>query len=301
MGSVQNIFVAGPGRSGTTLLSLVLNSHSQIAVCPETNHLPWLFLHGKAPGFEEQFRDVIRGDEKLAGLKVGTAGYIDEALRAHYSDYTQAIDAFLSWYRLASKPSACIVGQKKNYLDIWPSVLEVYPQAKFVAIFRDCRSTAPSAERNLPGQTLYTAAKSWQHRAAMADLLKAKHPRQYFEIRFEDFVAQPQKVCESLCEFLEVPFEQSMLAHHKTNAQLDGVTKGQEAKHVKTARSIDAKEADAWRERVSSWQIRCVESIARTELKNRGYVTDTNTGLLDALARFTMNIKQIKHTVIRKV
>ena len=54
----QPLFIVGPGRSGTTLLSTLLDAHPEIAIFPET----WMFLILDRLGCTDRFYQSLAAD-----------------------------------------------------------------------------------------------------------------------------------------------------------------------------------------------------------------------------------------------
>lgn len=277
------LFVAGPGRSGTTLLTLVLSAHPAVCLSPETAHLVWAMRQGGEclleGGLLREFRQVVENDAKLHGLKADLSDYHQRVAAYERISVREAVLDFLRSWRDAVKPEASVIGQKKNYLDFWRDLKGTLPEAAIVAIFRDPRSTAVSAARNLPGQSVISASRSWAARAAHAQALAHAHPADYLEIRYEDFVAETEAACRDMCGFLGLDFDPAMLSHHEANRTLQMVTRGQESKHVRTAAPVNAARVGSWREGADPADAALVEMICGPVMESRGYSVELLPGL----------------------
>lgn len=271
------LFVAGPGRSGTTLLTLMLSRHPDISLAPENHFFPGLIKsYGNAAALGKGglawLRRAVAEDDKLHALKCDISPFL-----ARVAEYGEDVPArqvaqdFLADHAAASGHASLWLGQKKNYLDIWPELKAVFPQARMIAIFRDCRDTAFSAAQNLPGQTLASAARSWAVRAQKADAFRKAFPGDYFELQYEKFVAEPEGYCREVCKFLGLPFSPAMLSHHEENPQYDRVLSGHESKHARTAEPVNAQRVARWRRDLSAWDVALIEHIAGPWMIKRGY------------------------------
>ncbi len=121
-----------------------------------------------------------------------------------------------------------------------PALLQLWPKAKFVHIYRDGRDVCLcAAERwkDKPGfkgfpfflyeqpdrvfdtwndDPVITAALWWEWNVRLGrELGRTLGPEMFHEMRYEDLVADPETESIRLCEFLGVPFDTAMLRHEK--------------------------------------------------------------------------------------
>jgi hypothetical protein len=71
----SGIFIVGMARSGTTLLSEILNAHSRIAVSPETHYFRKYWAGEQKSNLE---RRLALAEEFLAGAEFKQFGYTKE-------------------------------------------------------------------------------------------------------------------------------------------------------------------------------------------------------------------------------
>ena len=217
-------FVVGVGRSGTTLLRLMLDAHPELAVPPETHFLPELigrFADGRTPGPADLaeavtthpgWRDfgMTEGDlgAAFAHADPGAAG----AIRAFYSAYA----ARHGKRRWGDKTPVYI-----ESIGVIGSVLG--GQARFIHLIRDGRDVAVSrraravARGREPTPAAYEAS-TWRRRLEAARG-EAKAVEHYREWRYEDLVAQPERILREICAFSELAFDAAMLDYHESAAE----------------------------------------------------------------------------------
>ena len=204
------IFVTGSARSGTTLLRVILSSHSHIYVPPESDFIPRLFL-GRGDARltrQEAERDlrVILGYKRF--FREWRAEPIDPvAFVDTLTERTPAalLDALYGSY--AAQYGACRWGDKSPiYTNYIPLLAQLFPQAQFVHLIRDGRDAALSAldaYRDRFYVDIYFAARSWRARVERARRTGAAlGPSRYMELRYEHLTADPES---ALRERVPVP------------------------------------------------------------------------------------------------
>jgi hypothetical protein len=179
-------FILCPTRSGSTLLRVLLDSHSQI-FAPQELHLRDL--------------DITIGSE-----------YSAKALRA--SGLDERTLRFLLWDRvldreLVQSGKALIVNKTPNDVLIAPDILECWPDARFIFLLRHpgsiARSRHSTREQDSP-------AKNAKMVRLYGDALeKARHQYPGLTVRYEELAGEPERVTRELCAFLGVPWEPTML------------------------------------------------------------------------------------------
>jgi Sulfotransferase family len=204
-------FIIGSARSGTTLLRLILNAHSQVAVPPESRFVTELW-NGEE---EVAVDDLLR---RLAEHRLFRVWELDVAEirrelqdveRARYSDVIEA--AYMLWAR--SKGKTCWGDKTPRYIEQIPLLARLWPEAKFIHQIRDGRNVVLSyADVPFGPKTLGKVADLWAKRVSAG----LAHGRplgsgRYMEIRYEEFVRDPSNQTKTLCDFLGVNFDPDML------------------------------------------------------------------------------------------
>lgn len=222
------IFITGSERSGTTLVMAILGCHSRIAV-PEVSWYyprfrPYLFSYGDLSE-KALFRTLC--DEMAHGLRtpywdmpVNPATFTDEIVaraRNIEQSFAGVVAAMLGRYaEHVNKPRW---GEKTPYnLFYIKEILEDFPNAQIVVIHRDGRDASAEFLESSFGPThIYTAAQLWEMgQCALKPWRNRLGDDQWYDICYEDFVRHPVAELKKLCEFLDEPYEESMLAFHTT-------------------------------------------------------------------------------------
>ena len=224
-------FIVGNPRSGTTLLRHILDSHSQIAFLLES---PWFMnWFEKRMGVDSEgyvtpelvslllpnrrlFRDVDLGIR---------APELAEMIGSGRLPWAKFISILCDRYGQArGKP---LVGNKTpSFVRRIQAMHKLWPEAKFIHIIRDGRDVLLSAREKWKDKTTAPQFSTWHEDEVTTLALwwewnvrlgreagSLLDSNQYCEIRYEALVAEPEKECARLCEFLDVPFEQGMLRH----------------------------------------------------------------------------------------
>ncbi|MDP8903877.1 MAG: sulfotransferase [Chloroflexota bacterium] len=189
------IFIIGCARSGTTLLRLVLDSHSHISAGPETKFLP----------------DMARMIErwKLPAKFGLPREYWLERMREFYgtlqADYMRARGK----RRWAEKSPVYTL-----HLDL---LEELYPDAQYVHLIRDARDVVASTRDRWGYRAGYsTALRKWRRYVTTARAFGAQvGPQRYYELRYEDLVAAPEARMRELIAFLGERWEPRVLDYDK--------------------------------------------------------------------------------------
>lgn len=207
----EPLFVVGMFRSGTSLLYALLNQHPQIALMYEgdLSHLQALFWIPR-----DTTRWIRRWEfwnSALARHKFDTGVIPDgirdlhEAVRAVYIEYAR------------QKKNATVWGCKSpTYYDEVTRLSRVFPNARFVIIWRDlrhiCRSILDAAETspffNRRGMTL-RAILGYHDLKRQCDALVKRGGRVY-QLDYEELVRDPARHMTAICQFLELPYDPRM-------------------------------------------------------------------------------------------
>ncbi len=202
------IFIIGVHRSGTTLLRLVLDSHSHIAVPRESVFLLPL---------SEMWRD----ETALLGL----SGLGFEAEHVLYK-LRELSDYFFNSYAAArNKPRWA--DKSPQYVDCLDFIEKLYgPSCKYLFIYRNGLDVACSIgtrkvfklakpHQDACGDPFLGAARYWSVQCEKMLQFEQTYRERVFTLRYEEFVHAPETIARKLFEFVGAPWEPQVLEFHK--------------------------------------------------------------------------------------
>ena len=207
-------FIVGVGRSGTTLLRLLLDAHSELAIPPEANWLELVLGHiEKIPFDFEACLAAFNSAPSWPDYSI-SPNQLMEILQNHDVDNRgKTLKAIYALY--AFRHGKARYGDKtpKNILRI-ERLSQLIPEAHFVHIIRDGRDVAVSWKNVWFGQGLgiEKLAKMWSDQITGARA-QSKNAN-YMELRYEDLVTNPRVELEKIAAFLQLPFQESQLQFH---------------------------------------------------------------------------------------
>lgn len=210
------VFVVGMGRSGTTLLRMMLTHHPRLAIPYESGFLTG--YQDRAPDFAPLTddahlrrlvetmlaeRNVQRWDHTFSAERIVAAvgeRTVAGVARAIYEDY-------------AAGRSKARWGDKSDYLDRLHVLYEMFPDAQFIHIVRDGRDVALSVMKLPWGPNdIVGAAEWWDAHVRIARRVGAvMGPRKYMEVRYEHLVTRPEHELRRCCAFIGEDYTPAML------------------------------------------------------------------------------------------
>ena len=214
------IFVLGVGRSGTTLLALMLDAHSKIAI-PHESHFMIPYYNKK-----ESFGDLTQNKNKIKLLKsIFNEPYIREwdcQISIDDMDLKSICNlegAICQIYQLYAKHfNKDIWGDKTPiYISDIPILNKMFPTARFIHIIRDGRDVALSIMRMWWGANDFMSAiQYWKDTVYCARKMLNMLPNDRFiELKYEDLVANPKQELSRVVNFLGIEYEDTMLEYSK--------------------------------------------------------------------------------------
>jgi hypothetical protein len=279
-------FVVGVGRSGTTLLRLMLDAHPRLAIGAETHFLPELIRLESEGERGERLVDAIVGARSWGDFGLD-AGELRQ--RAAATDGSAAAIA-RTFYELSAQAAGKPRWGDKTpgYVKRMRPIAGLLREARFVHLVRDGRDVALSRRgRGMGAQKpIAEVADLWQRRIRNARRQARRLRGRYLELRYEDLVADPEPQLRRVCELVELDFDPAMLAHQRRAAErLAQMSGGLGAEGSRRARSgpermsahalaaeapTDAR-VEVWRERMSAEDRAEFERVAGRLLAELGY------------------------------
>lgn len=185
-------------------------------------------------------------------------------LRSQKGSYAQVYDLIMRTLMKKYKPKAKVWGEKTNVC--WgqiPNFLKMFPSGKTIHIIRDPRDVMCSfRDKTYEPNYAYldSAFVSLHSFMAIEKLSKLKN---YYLLRYEDFIRDPIIQTKKLCKFLEIDFEPKMLSNFedKTGGKWECNSSFLKLK------GISPKPIGSWKKQASNIEIYFVEMINKTMTK----------------------------------
>lgn len=265
-------FIVGAGRSGTTLLRLILAGHSRLCVLPET----WYILSLVA---ELPLRGALSEEQVERALHLMTSHYRwpdigipAEEIRdlAAALARPQLVDIIhLVYERYARRCDRPRFGDKTPpYFAIVPQLAELYPDAKFIHLIRDGRDVAVSW-MSLDWPRYYEPEFEWSAVMRMREKYRASPLwERFIEVRYEDLVSDLEGSLRTICDFMGETFESEMLDWQN---RVSLVPAREQYIHPRLANMLSDKRNGAWRETLSGLECFLVEACLYRQLEQLGY------------------------------
>lgn len=265
-------FIVGRGRSGTTLLRAMFDSHPDMAVPPESHCLVRFGRnrgrYERAEGFDTEVfaGDASRvwsrkwglpGDELRVALSSAEPSTVPEAMRALFSAYADRQGK----HRYAEKTPV-------NIMHI-PALGELFSEARFIHIIRDGRDVTLSyLNVDFGADSIGEGAIYWKRAVERGRRDGSRlGPARYREVRYEDLVQDPEATLRDLCGFVDLPFDPLMLRYYERARTV------QASIHATAHRRLSQppKKDREWRNEMRSNDIALFDALAGTTLERFGY------------------------------
>lgn len=262
---MKMFFIVGVQRSGTTLLSVMLEKHPtvlmekkaisfRIVTCFKNLYelLPYNIQHDK----KAFVKWLIKNDDKGSLAELIDYENIDQ-----YATIRELIKG--SIVKKIESENKVIWGDKAPNLQHYLSdLLLLIPEAKILHIVRDGRANAYSTSKR-SYRDLRLSAQQWVDGNIFGivnqDILGTS---QYKMIHYENLLQNPEQESRSICTFLGIPYASEMIS-------LSGDDLGDKKSYVKNF--FDKSKIDKWKTQLSADEVRQVENIQGPLLKKMGY------------------------------
>lgn len=213
------MLVLGVRRSGTTLLRVMLDRHSQLAVPDESYFVPQLASRHRGRVDPDELVEDLRRlptvrewelDPDAVRTRLRPGMSTGEAIGAVYETYA------------AARGKERWGDKTPMYMQYLPVLEGLFPTARYVHLVRDGRDAALSflsmprgivTETWAHPRTAEDFACQWRTEVEAARALGRRVGERYLEVRYEELAAEPDAVLRRVCRHVALPFEEPMLGY----------------------------------------------------------------------------------------
>ncbi len=267
-GASSATFIVGHPRSGTSLLRALLDSHPHLLVIPFETHLfdwarsgdpvtalldrtrLWPTIHRHRPSISrEEVEDVLT---RVFGQTRGPRGRLLALVEG--------------WRELTEAPqNTRWVEKTPRHLYESTTLLRWFPTgARILVMRRDPRDVIASVLKRNPSRTIFQMALTG--RLAHQVVTEHEQDSRFLVISYEQLVQDPGRVMQTVCQFLEVPYDPVVVAPTVLGAEYFGNSGFDSALH-----GVSEAAVGRYRDVLSAPQLERTEALLAPVLSAGGY------------------------------
>ena len=300
-------FVIGTGRSGTTLLSTILNANPEVFCSPESRIVMTYYrdYHDQKSMPAQFSQDLARysgtrmfNENRLKSkqntmwqIEADTFLHFDTAQLSQY-DYPTICKQLLLNIRLGERSNDAvriILDKEPDHTFCVEEILSVFPNAKFLVAQRDYHafglSQKESQKHERKVMNRIQSGYLWNQYNQEVIRLRERYPDKIHVVQYEQLVTNTEQVIRNICTFLEIPFHESMLNPQKqVKIEKQGLNQREEKKLGDLAKPINTSRLEAWKTRLTAQEITILEAICSNTGKQFGYQATQEVSTTQKLA-----------------
>jgi hypothetical protein len=288
-------FIVGVGRSGTTMLRLMLDAHPELTIPPETHFVPELIDAIEAGASPEQAVSGMTAVRQWGDLHTEPEEVLERWRRLDPFEAGPALRAFYEIF--PERQGKSRYGEKTPaYVKNMLKIESVLPEARFIHVIRDGRDVALSRWKRTLGDKdpapASRVAETWARRIRRAQ----RHGRKlshYMELRYEDLVTDTEPNLRRICDYLELEWDPAILRYYEHAAERMAemardlpATAGKPTRpgeermkaHAMTQKPPDPSAMYRWKEKMKPEDVAAFDAAAGDLLAELGYEVHTASG-----------------------
>jgi hypothetical protein len=268
-------FIVGAGRSGSTLLRMMLASHSRLTVPPET----WFLIplvrrfridHPLSADEMERAVSIITGGWSWPDMKLDAHEFQRRVRRLTQPSLRDLVEVVYRWH-MEAEGKVRWGDKTPAYIEILPELASMYPDSRFIHLIRDGRDVAKSTQATgWFGHWLHDNTKAWtealEHHRRWT---RSEFRDRILAVRYEDLVLEMEATLRQICRFLGEEFEPQMLSWEwKVDEQIPA---RERIYHTKLKLKIGSAGVARWKREMSAREAFVSEAFMGSHLTRLGY------------------------------
>lgn len=287
--STSPIFICGPMKSGTSLLTQLLDNHPDLLVMPGDSH----YIHHSGKWDRGQFDEIsafwlkrlinptgkkpfwfIGPDRsQLETFLLYLQYFLSNTSRDIFLCVIMAVDAANAKTSTPHPKRYWVEKTPHNELDA-RELKSRFPNAKFLHILRDPLENIASLKRMSEIRNQNTT--SFEYARLIRKLFRAAEQNQvtfgretYFTLKYEDLVADPERVLDAICGFLDISFHETLL--EPTENGRPGISNSMFPENMVTGRVLDLSKQQRYKELLNKSELKDIVTIVYQDAMRAGY------------------------------
>lgn len=287
-------FILCTERTGSSLLSLMLNLNSEILSPSEEPFALYFYrkyrnkINWSRDDISKYVQEFFLLAEKNTTLYFSERSIFEENLIRHQEilNWSRLVKlTYLHFIDIKDKSNIEVIVDKQiKYFFHLKLLTKLFPESRFIILVRDVRDNIVSKKNrqlNWNQHPLFLAS-IWKDTYQQLHVLK---PSSYIVIRYEDIMSNTQDYLKKICDWINVPFQESMtetegkylaLIEAKRNLLDPKFVEHLLKFHSGLNKPSSTDKIEQYKKNLSQKEIELIENICNKELIQFGYHLTTN-------------------------
>tara|TARA_R110002049_G_scaffold200299_5_gene370988 strand:- start:11797 stop:12861 length:1065 start_codon:yes stop_codon:yes gene_type:complete len=278
--AIPIFFIVGKGRSGTTLLSTILDSHPNVASATESRFLlivwqKYKYLKSWNTENTAQFIEDVKRDILVNYMWEFDNDLYENLQQLPREAQIQDLIKLVYIHRKSTFPKAkitYIIDKNPKYTIFVEKLITIFPDAKFFRLIRDPRDNVTS-QIKYSKASVGAIANKWRNYNQTLDSFGKKYPTQFMTLKFEDLILNKELFFQKFEEYSGldslVNFEKERL---KIKDQFEEKFSDRlKVQHQETVQPLNPKKIGHYKQKLSEKQIEVIESYSFPYAEKWGY------------------------------
>ena len=263
------IFILGVGRSGTSLLQSILNTHSKIRFLPESKFLRNYVLNKNLKITKSNYKIITNqliNDNRFKRLNIDVKNIV-QINHTMFDVYQNILNK-----NLINENIIYLGDKDPKLIEKIDSLYYFFPNAKIIHIIRDPRDVVLSRTKAIWSKkySFYIHAMIYYLQISLG-IKKGKsiYKRKYFEVFYENLIKNPEIELSKIIKFLDLDFEDKILNFKDSSKEL--VSKDELDWKKETFQPIKKNNFNKWESELAGYQNLIIEIICYFFIKKFNY------------------------------
>lgn len=279
--NLEHFFIIGSPRSGTSMFRLMLNSHPEVIVPPESGFAHWLSNKYASLAFGDT--EVLKNFsvDTFNSRKFETWGLSRQELESCFmryqpTSYEELCQLVYFAYAVKKNKEVRITGDKNNYyIKHIKSLKQKFPNAKFLLLVRDIKDVVCSClelhEKEINSiykpelsNSIMDISNEWNK--DNLDAYKLLNDN-VCVVRYEDLITNPEQELVRVCTYLDVEYNHQMITYYMNNDEPKDFLQWKK----KTLEAPDANNMMKYKSKLSAEDVILINNAAQDTLSLFNY------------------------------
>lgn len=250
----------------------MLGSHSRTLTIPEAQFVIEVFKKTQAdeqPNLDGLLRQILKHWRfRLWGIPIDPNIVLTDAGGSYSELIEQLVYCYGRYHQKHNTETSFWIDHTPTNIRYVPTLLSLFPEAKFIHLVRDGRAVGASImPLDWGPNTIIHAANWWVEKIAHGLAAELRYgPEMVLRLRYEDIISCPGLILEKICAFLDLGYEPTLQTGSGFSPPL--YTRSQ---HQLVGNQLEIKRSTAWEQKLTLRQIEIFEGMVGDLLELLGY------------------------------